>query len=177
MRRGERGAWQQRLLFQAGRSSKRPPSSLFHYYPRLQLRQQRKSDLGRQGLMSRTRSQRGSSPIRRKWPCLCWVIHVDFAMSALMSAPLGSRHHGFARRCRLSAIRVIVALRHILTRLGASLGVRELWVVDAVKLQTRIHRNPAAGACGSIVERLPSERLVPHDIPALAVTLSALDLR
>jgi len=91
---------------------------------------------------------------------------------------VGSSQKQTSRLCTpLSAIRVIVALRHILTRLGASFGVRELWVVDAVKLQTRIHRNPAAGACGSIVERLPSERLVPHDIPALAVTLSALDLR
>jgi Uma2 family endonuclease len=55
-------------------------------------------------------------------------------------------------------------------------GIRELWVIDAVKLQTRIHRDPAAGGYLSIVDRPASERLVPQDLPTLTVTLAALEL-
>lgn len=60
--------------------------------------------------------------------------------------------------------------------LYARFGIRELWVIDAVKLQTRIHRDPASGTYRSIIDRPASERLVPREIPALAVTLSALEL-
>ena len=60
--------------------------------------------------------------------------------------------------------------------LYAGFGIRELWVIDAVKLQTRIHRDPAPGGYRSIVDRPASERLVPQDLPALAVTLAALEL-
>jgi Uma2 family endonuclease len=60
--------------------------------------------------------------------------------------------------------------------LYAGFGIRELWVIDAVKLATRIHRDPGAGGYRSIVDRPASERLVPEEIPALAVTLAALEL-
>jgi Uma2 family endonuclease len=60
--------------------------------------------------------------------------------------------------------------------LYASFGIGELWVIDAVKLMTRIHREPAATGYGSVVEIPANERLVPQSIPALAVVLSQLDL-
>jgi Uma2 family endonuclease len=60
--------------------------------------------------------------------------------------------------------------------LYARFGIRELWVIDAVKLQTRIHTYPSSGGYRSIVDRLSSEQLVPQQIPALAVTLAALEL-
>jgi Uma2 family endonuclease len=61
--------------------------------------------------------------------------------------------------------------------LYAAFGIRELWVIDAVKLATRIHRDPASSGYHSIVDRAASERLMPREIPALAVTLAALELR
>jgi len=60
--------------------------------------------------------------------------------------------------------------------LYARFGIRELWVIDAVKLQTRIHRDPTSSGYRSIVDRPSGEQLVPQDIPALAVTLAALEL-
>jgi len=60
--------------------------------------------------------------------------------------------------------------------LYAGFGIRELWVIDAVKLQTRIHRDPTSSGYRSIVDRPSSEQLVPQQIPALAVTLAALEL-
>lgn len=61
--------------------------------------------------------------------------------------------------------------------LYAGFGITELWVIDAVRLQTRIHRDPTPTGYRSIVDLPPGERLVPHLVPALAVTLSDLDLR
>jgi Uma2 family endonuclease len=60
--------------------------------------------------------------------------------------------------------------------LYARFGIRELWVIDAVKLATRIHRDPAPGGYRSIVDRSSSELLVPQEVPALAVTMAALEL-
>lgn len=60
--------------------------------------------------------------------------------------------------------------------LYAGFGIAELWVIDAVKLQTRIHRDPTPAGYRSIIDLPPGERLVPHLAPALAVTLSDLDL-
>lgn len=60
--------------------------------------------------------------------------------------------------------------------LYAAFGIRELWVIDAAKLKTRIHRDPASTAYRSIVDWPASERLIPREIPAMAVTLSALEL-
>lgn len=60
--------------------------------------------------------------------------------------------------------------------LYAQFGIAELWVIDAVKLTTHLHRDPAAGTYRAIIERSASERLVPLDIRALGVTLAALAL-
>lgn len=59
----------------------------------------------------------------------------------------------------------------------AEFGVAELWVIDAVTLQTRIHREPTPTGYRSVVDLPPSQRLVPALVPALAVVLSELDLR
>jgi hypothetical protein len=49
-------------------------------------------------------------------------------------------------------------------------------VIDAVRLTTHIHRDPAAAGYGAIVARAAPERLVPQAAPALAVALAELDL-
>ena len=61
--------------------------------------------------------------------------------------------------------------------LYAAFGIRELWVIDAVKLTAHIHRDPAPAGYGSVVTIAPDRRLVPQDAPGLAVTLADLDLR
>jgi Uma2 family endonuclease len=61
--------------------------------------------------------------------------------------------------------------------LYAGFGIAELWVIDAVKLVTRIHRDPASDGYRSIVDLPSDQRLVPSTAPPLAVALSALDLR
>jgi Uma2 family endonuclease len=61
--------------------------------------------------------------------------------------------------------------------LYASFGIAELWVIHAVTLQARIHREPSPSGYRSILDVPPSETLVPAAAPALAVTLAELDLR
>jgi len=61
--------------------------------------------------------------------------------------------------------------------LYASFGIAELWVIDAVKLTTRIHREPTPAGYGSVVDLPASERLVPQVAAGLAVVLSELQLR
>jgi Uma2 family endonuclease len=61
--------------------------------------------------------------------------------------------------------------------LYASFGIAELWVIDAVRLVTHIHREPSASGYRLREERGPGERLVPQVADALAVTLQDLDLR
>jgi Uma2 family endonuclease len=61
--------------------------------------------------------------------------------------------------------------------LYASFGITELWVIDAVKLQTYIHLQPTATGYGSVIKVPPSQQLVPQAVPALAVVLSELELR
>jgi Uma2 family endonuclease len=58
----------------------------------------------------------------------------------------------------------------------AALGVREYWVVNAVTLATRVHREPSAGGYASVVVEAPSDTLEPHLIPALTVRLADLSL-
>jgi Uma2 family endonuclease len=60
--------------------------------------------------------------------------------------------------------------------LYAAFGICELWVIDAVTLQTRIHREPTATGYRSAVDLPPSQRLVPGEAAALAVVLSELKL-
>jgi Uma2 family endonuclease len=61
--------------------------------------------------------------------------------------------------------------------LYAGFGIAELWVIDAVRLVTHIHRDPGPPGYGAVVASGPDERLVPQVTPALAVVLSQLDLR
>jgi Uma2 family endonuclease len=60
--------------------------------------------------------------------------------------------------------------------LYAAFGIAELWVIDAVTLQTRIHREPTPTGYRSVVDLPSSQRLVPGSAPALAVILSELEL-
>jgi Uma2 family endonuclease len=60
--------------------------------------------------------------------------------------------------------------------LYASHGVREYWVINAMTLMTTVHRQPS-GNSYAFTEELPGDALlVPSLAPALAVSLSALDL-
>jgi Uma2 family endonuclease len=60
--------------------------------------------------------------------------------------------------------------------LYAGFGIAELWVIDAVRLRTRIHREPTITGYRDISDHGPDARLVPELEPALAVTLSELDI-
>ncbi len=60
--------------------------------------------------------------------------------------------------------------------LYASFGIPELWVIHAVRLETRIHRNPSLMGYQSMID-LPSDQvLAPAFAPELAVALSELEL-
>jgi len=61
--------------------------------------------------------------------------------------------------------------------LYASFGITELWVIDAVKLDTRIHRDPTPAGYRSLADLPPDQRLVPAAAATLAVTLSEIELR
>jgi Uma2 family endonuclease len=61
-------------------------------------------------------------------------------------------------------------------KLYAGFAVAELWVINAVTLQTRIHRDPTPTGYRTIADLPPRERLVPLLEPSLAVTLSELEL-
>ena len=61
--------------------------------------------------------------------------------------------------------------------LYAAFGIAELWVIDAVKLETRIHRDPTPTGYRSLLDLPASQRLVPAAAAELAVTLSELELR
>jgi Uma2 family endonuclease len=60
--------------------------------------------------------------------------------------------------------------------LYASFGIPELWVIHAVRLETRVHRKPSLTGYTSMIDLPASQRLVPHFAPELAVTLSELEL-
>jgi Uma2 family endonuclease len=60
--------------------------------------------------------------------------------------------------------------------LYATHGVREYWVINARTLMTTVHRQPS-GNSYAFTQELPGDALlVPSLAPALAVSLSALDL-
>jgi Uma2 family endonuclease len=61
--------------------------------------------------------------------------------------------------------------------LYASFGIRELWVIDAVGLTTRVFREPAADGYRDARDFAASDRLVPLIAPeAFALRLDELDL-
>lgn len=61
-------------------------------------------------------------------------------------------------------------------RLYASFGIRELWVIDAVKLETHIHRRPGIEGYEDRTIVAPDQILTPGFAPALAVSLVTLQL-
>jgi Uma2 family endonuclease len=61
--------------------------------------------------------------------------------------------------------------------LYASFGIRELWVIDAVRLTTRVFREPAADGYGNAQDFGPADRLIPLFAPdAFALRLDELEL-
>lgn len=61
-------------------------------------------------------------------------------------------------------------------KIYAGLGVREYWVVDAVTLDTRVHREPGAAGYASIADVPAARILTPLLVPALAVKLEDLQI-
>lgn len=60
--------------------------------------------------------------------------------------------------------------------LYAAFGIAELWVIDAVRLATHVHRDPSASGYRSVEALASDKRLVPLADAAIAVTLAELDL-
>jgi hypothetical protein len=61
--------------------------------------------------------------------------------------------------------------------LYASFDIRELWVIDAVRLTTRVFRDPAAGGYHNASDFKPADRLTPLIAPeAFALRPDELDL-
>ncbi len=60
--------------------------------------------------------------------------------------------------------------------LYASFGIRELWVIHAVRLETHIHHKPSLDGYGDITVLSSSQALRPAFSPELAVTLSGLKI-
>ena len=60
--------------------------------------------------------------------------------------------------------------------LYASFGIPELWVIHAVRLETRIHKEPSPQGYLDIADFGPDAELAPAFAPELAVRLSALEL-
>jgi Uma2 family endonuclease len=66
--------------------------------------------------------------------------------------------------------------RGLKARIYARHGVGELWVVDAAKRETWVHRQPGAdGQWGSITKVAGDERLSPVALPDLAIRMVDLD--
>ena len=62
------------------------------------------------------------------------------------------------------------------SQIYAALGVPDYWVIDAVTLGTRVHREPSAGGYASVTEVRRSETLAPLMIAPIAVRLDDLRL-
>lgn len=60
--------------------------------------------------------------------------------------------------------------------LYAGFGIKELWVIHAVRLETRIHREPSPSGYSEAINLGPDQALVPGFAPELAVRLSELRL-
>jgi Uma2 family endonuclease len=60
--------------------------------------------------------------------------------------------------------------------LYASFGIAELWVIDAVRLITHMHRNPAPEGYQLVLEAGADQQVAPEVEPALAVVLGHLEL-
>jgi Uma2 family endonuclease len=60
--------------------------------------------------------------------------------------------------------------------LYARFGIPELWVIHAVRLETRIHRGPSEAGYRDIKDFSSAEELAPTFAPELGVRLSSLEL-
>ncbi|EJW12277.1 hypothetical protein A33M_2187 [Rhodovulum sp. PH10] len=60
--------------------------------------------------------------------------------------------------------------------LYAGFGIGELWVIDAVRMTTRIHRDPTPEGYRKTSDHAAGDRLVPEKIPEIAFALSELEL-
>ncbi|MGO9547756.1 MAG: Uma2 family endonuclease [Rhodomicrobium sp.] len=60
--------------------------------------------------------------------------------------------------------------------LYAGFGIRELWVMHAVRLETRIHRQPSITGYRDMIDLASDQALAPAFAPELAVTLCELEL-
>jgi Uma2 family endonuclease len=87
---------------------------------------------------------------------------------------------GLAPQTALLAVEVAdSSLAHDLvwkSKIYAHFGIREVWVINAVKLVTRVHRSPTPDGYADTVETLPTQRLVPDFATELAVVLDDLEL-
>ena len=71
------------------------------------------------------------------------------------------------------------SLRYDLDRkakIYAALGVREYWVIDANSLHTTVHLDPGAQGYARMSTHAPNQTLAPLALPALAVSLGALNI-
>ncbi len=59
----------------------------------------------------------------------------------------------------------------------AAFGVAELWVIDAVRRVTHVHRGPGEGGYGTVTVHTGEETVTPLLAPALTLRLADLDLR
>jgi Uma2 family endonuclease len=62
-------------------------------------------------------------------------------------------------------------------KIYASFGVKELWVINAARLETRIHRDPSAVGYQTTVDIAGNALLIPLLVPDLTLMLTELDLR
>lgn len=62
------------------------------------------------------------------------------------------------------------------SQIYAAYGVRELWVVNANTLVTRVHRQVSQGSYGQVTDEPYGQRLEPELAGELAVSLADLDL-
>lgn len=62
------------------------------------------------------------------------------------------------------------------SRIYASLGVREYWVIDANTLETTVHLAPSAEGYADVAMHAPSATLTPTLVPALALSLGGLGI-
>jgi len=56
--------------------------------------------------------------------------------------------------------------------LYASFGIREMWVIHAVRLDTRIHRQPSEDGYRDVADFPSSVTLTPYLLPSLAIRLT-----
>ena len=96
--------------------------------------------------------------------------------------PPRERHHGASARamsCSSSRSRTrrCATTSAARRRFTPSFGIRELWVIDAVRLTTRVFREPAADGYREARDFGPADRLAPLIAPeAFALRLDELEL-